>query len=83
MTGTDTAYTPGDPAMARPDPAMFAPLTYHENSITSAHLTSGWCKQAAVYPGLSEPWKETGALLDDLLAARRATPQAAAEPEAS
>jgi hypothetical protein len=82
MTDTDTAHTPGDPAMARPDPAMFAPLTYHENSITWAHLTSGWYKQAAVYPGLSEPWKETGALIADLLAARPAA-QAAAEPEAS
>jgi hypothetical protein len=82
MTDTDTAYTPGDPAMARPDPAMFAPLTYDENSITWAHLTSGWCKQAAVYPGLSEPWKETGALIADLLAARPAA-QAAPEPEAS
>jgi hypothetical protein len=81
MTDTDTT-APGDPAMARPDPAMFAPLTYDENSITWAHLTSGWYKQAAVYPGLSEPWKETAALIADLLAARPAA-QAAAEPEAS
>ena len=83
MTDTDTAYTPRDPAMARPDPAMFAPLTCDENSITWAHLTSGRYKQAAVYPGLSEPWKETGALIEDLIAADRATRQAAAEPEAS
>jgi hypothetical protein len=45
---------------------MFAPLTTDENGILGAHLTSGWYKQAAVYPTLSEPWKETAAVLDDL-----------------
>ena len=56
------AATPGDPA-------MFEPLTFDENGILWAHLTSGWYKQAAVYPTLSEPWKETAALLDDLRSA--------------
>ena len=48
------------------DPAMFEPLTFDENGILWAHLTSGWYKQAAVYATLSEPWKETGVLLNDL-----------------
>ena len=50
MTDIETT-TPGDPA-------MFAPLTADENSILHAHLASGWLKQAAVYPPLSEPWQE-------------------------
>ena len=70
MTNTDQgrapAVQPEDPAMQAGDPAMFAPLTTGENGILGAHLVSGWYKQAAVYPTLSEPWKETGALLDDL-----------------
>jgi hypothetical protein len=45
---------------------MFAPLTTRENEILGAHLTSGWYKQSAVYPTLSEPWKETSMVLDDL-----------------
>ena len=45
---------------------MFAPLTTRENEILGAHLISGWYKQSAVYPRLSEPWKETSAVLDDL-----------------
>ena len=49
---------------------MFEPLTFDENGILWAHLTSGWYKQAAVYPGLSEPWQEAGGLLEDLLQAR-------------
>ena len=53
------AATPGDPA-------MFEPLTFDENGILWAHLTSGWYKQAVVYPTLSEPWKETSAVLNDL-----------------
>ena len=69
------AATPGDPA-------MFEPLTFDENGILWAHLTSGWYKQAAVYPGLSEPWQEAGGLLEDLLQARRASRRAGREPEA-
>ena len=74
MTGMQAA-TPGDPA-------MFEPLTADENNILWAHLCSGWYKQATLYPGLSEPWQETGGLLDDLLQARRASWQAGQEPEA-
>ena len=40
------------------------------------HLTSGWYKQAAVYPSLSEPWRETEALLAVLSEAHRASFQA-------
>ena len=64
------------------DPAMFAPLTASENDILIHHLTSGWYKQQAVYPVLSEPWKETSAVLDDLSAAWRIGWQAEHEPEA-
>jgi hypothetical protein len=63
---TDIRATLTDPAMAAADPAIFAPLTADENSILGAHLTSGWYKQAAVYPLLSEPWRETAVMLDDL-----------------
>ena len=70
MTNTDQgrapAAQPKDPVMQPVDPALFAPLTTRENEILGAHLTSGWYKQSAVYPTLSEPWKETAALLDDL-----------------
>ena len=71
MTNTDqgpkpAAAQPEDPTMQAGDPAMFAPLTTRENEILGAHLISGWYKQSAVYPTLSEPWKETGAVLDDL-----------------
>jgi hypothetical protein len=59
-----------------PDPAMFAQLTGEENRILTMHLTSGWYKQAAVYPALSEPWRETEALLIDLSEAHRASFQA-------
>ena len=62
----DIRATLTDPAMAAADPAIFAPLTADENSILGAHLTSGWYKQAAVYPLLSEPWRETAVMLDDL-----------------
>ena len=65
-TTPELSVPPHDPAMAAPDPAMFAPMTREENLILDAHLTSGWYKQAAVYPTLSEPWKETGVLLNDL-----------------
>ena len=74
MTAMQTA-TPGDPA-------MFEPLTADENNILWAHLCSGWYKQAAWYPGLSEPWQETRGLLDDLLQAQQASRQAGREPEA-
>jgi hypothetical protein len=68
--------------MAASDPAMFSSLTSSENRILSQHLTSGWCKQQAVYPVLSEAWKETSAVLDDLSAAWRISWQAEHEPEA-
>jgi hypothetical protein len=55
------------------DPTLFAPLSTGENTVLVAHLKSGWYKQAAVYPTLSEPWKETAALLDDLHSAWDAT----------
>ena len=61
-TANDPAVMPADPAVAASDPAMFASLTTSENQILSQHLTSGWYKQRAVYPTLSEPWKETGAV---------------------
>ncbi len=70
MTNTDQGRTPAvqpeDPAMQAGDPGMFARLTTRENEILGAHLISGWYKQAVVYPTLSEPWKETSAVLDDL-----------------
>ena len=78
----DPAVMPADPAMAASDPAMFAPMTTGENQILSQHLTSGWYKQQAVYPTLSEPWKETSAVLDDLSAAWRIGWQAEHETEA-
>ncbi len=62
MTSPGTIPLPEQPH----DAAMFAPLTPDENKILNAHLTSGWYKQSAVYPTLSEPWRETGALIDDL-----------------
>jgi hypothetical protein len=62
----DIRATLTDPAMAAADPALFAPLTDEENVILGAHLTSGWYKQDAVYPLLSEPWRETQVMLDDL-----------------
>jgi hypothetical protein len=70
MTDTQEAAeissAPSDPAMAGADPAMFASLTGDESNILRAHLTSGWYKQSAAYPALSEPWRETNALLHDL-----------------
>ena len=70
MTNTDQgprpAALPKDPAMRAGDPAMFAPLTTRENEILGAPLTSGWYKQAAVSPTLSEPWTEPAAVLVDL-----------------
>ncbi len=65
MTSPDPITLPEQPH----DPAMFAPLTSDENKILGAHLTSGWYKQSAVYPVLSEPWQETDGLLGDLHAA--------------
>jgi hypothetical protein len=55
-----------DPAA---DPALFARLTREENKVLSAHLTSGWYKQSAVYPALSPAWTETSEILGDLHAA--------------
>jgi hypothetical protein len=66
---TECNTVPHDPEMAAADPAMFAPMTRDENKILNAHLTSGWHKQSAVYPILSEPWRETAALIDDLTSA--------------
>jgi hypothetical protein len=86
MTSTDQgpvpAAQPEDPAMRAEDPAMFAPLTTRENHILGAHLNSGWLKQSAVYPVLAEPWKETGALLDDLHAAWDIARQGRSRPAA-
>jgi hypothetical protein len=82
QAGKDPMTVPGDPAMAASDPGMFAPLTSGENDILRMHLTSGWYKQSAVYPTLSEPWKETAAVLDDLGDAWRTAYQAEREPEA-
>ena len=94
MTNTDQGRTPAvqpvDPAMQPVDPTLFAPLTTSENEVLGAHLTSGWYKQAAVYPTLSEPWKETAALLDDMRSAwdiawkgeRQGSPSTEPEPEA-
>jgi hypothetical protein len=82
QAGKDPMTVPGDPAMAASDPRMFAPLTPGENDILRMHLTSGWYKQSTVYPTLSEPWKETAAVLDDLSDARRTAHQAEREPEA-
>jgi hypothetical protein len=61
---------------------MFAPLTADENMILRTHLTSGWYKQSAVYPMLSEPWQETGGLLDDLGDAHQAAMEASREAAA-
>jgi hypothetical protein len=69
MTSTDRG---GTPAIQPVGPALFAPLTTDENRILRDHLNSGWSKQAAVYPALSEPWQETSALLNDLHAAYEA-----------
>ena len=35
------------------------------------HLTSGWYKQQAVYPELSEPWKETSAVMTQTTSPRQ------------
>jgi hypothetical protein len=69
QAATEHNAVPHDPAMAAADPAMFASLSRDENAILSAHLSSGWLKQAAVYPGVSDPWRETLAVLDDLTGA--------------
>jgi hypothetical protein len=86
MSDTDAAYEkltrPAAPDMAAAVPELFTGLNMEENTILRHHLTSGWYKQAAVYPTLSEPWKETGAVLDDLTAAWRLRWQAEHEPEA-
>jgi hypothetical protein len=78
----DPAVKPGDPAMAASNPGMFAPLTASENTALRQHLWSGWHKQADAYPVLSEPWKETAAVIDDLTDAWRPAFQAEREAEA-
>lgn len=83
MTETETSCLPAAPEMSREDPAMFAGLTTGEIEILRAHLTSGWYKQSAVYPCLSEPWRDTAAMLDDLALAHRAAFEARREPEAA
>jgi len=59
---TSTPNVNGQPG----DPALFEPLTSSENGILHAHLRSGWAKQSAVYPALSESWQDTHGLLNDL-----------------
>jgi hypothetical protein len=83
MTDTDNAAVrPAAPEMAAPDPAMFSPLTGGETIVLNSHLRAGWEKQRIVYPALSEPWKETSAVLDDLHAAWQLRWQAEGESEA-
>jgi hypothetical protein len=81
-TVTENPAPPADPVMTAADSAMFASLTGEENQILRHHLTSGWYKQSAVYPTLSEPWRKTHVLLGDLHQAWRAAWQAEHEPEA-
>jgi len=57
------------PEFGPPDPALFAPLTDDESTVLKMHLTSGWYKQGAVWPVLSDIWRETSELLDDMHAA--------------
>jgi hypothetical protein len=63
-------------ARAKPDipgdPGLFAALTHQEQDVLTAHLTSGWYKQAAVYPTLAVAWWETAALLADIHLAHEA-----------
>jgi hypothetical protein len=54
------------------DPGLFAALTHDEQDILRAHLTSGWYKQAAVYPTLAVAWWETAALLTGIHQAHEA-----------
>ena len=62
---------------------LFTGLDTDENAILRQHLVSGWYKQAAVYPELSEPWKEIkGAVHDHLHEAWQLRWQAEHEPEA-
>lgn len=79
--GKDPMAAPSAPAMAASDPDMFAPLTCDENQVLRDHLGSGWTKQHVVYPALSEPWKETSAVLDDLTTAWWTRWQTGQEPE--
>ncbi|MGH3186588.1 MAG: hypothetical protein ACRDPY_21185 [Streptosporangiaceae bacterium] len=85
MNHTRPRTGPADPVMAAADPALFTPLTGAETEILCQHLTSGWYKQAAVYPVLSEPWRETRAMLSDLHQAwqqQHRARQAEQEPDA-
>ncbi len=60
---------PSPDLAAAADPVPFTPLTVEQNKVLAAHLTSGWYKQAAVYPALSPLWQDTGQILADLHAA--------------
>ena len=55
----------------RPNPA----------SVVVGHITR-WLRDEEADAQRSEPWQETGGLLDDLLQARKAPRQAGQEPEA-
>lgn len=57
------------PEFGAPDAALFAPLTIDENILLNQHLVSGWYKQGHVYPALSDIWRETSEVLDDMHAA--------------
>jgi hypothetical protein len=61
-----TSVPKDKPAFGEPDPALFAALTIDENMVLSYHLTSGWYKQSAVYPALSDIWRETREVLHDM-----------------
>jgi hypothetical protein len=78
----EPAYLPSDPAMAARNPQMFAPLTARENLVLRQWLTSARDKQAGTYRALSEPWRETGAVIDDLTDAWGPAFQAEREAEA-
>ena len=65
-TAHDPAVMPGDPAMAASDPGHVRGADRRRKPHSVPAPDSGWYKQAAVYPTLSEPWKETSAVLDDL-----------------
>ena len=78
----DRPMMPADPAMAASRPGNVRALTGRELRSSEPAPGSGWYKQQAVYPALSEPWKETSAVLEDLHAAWRLRWQAEHEPEA-
>lgn len=59
-------YAPRDPVMADARPEPFASLSAGENTTPRKHLASGLAKQGEAYSTLSEPWRETLAVIDDL-----------------